>query len=75
MQAAGADVLLDLWLQTPDEQLSWYRRAQWAPVRVEVELRRLQAARPELGRLVPLAAASAGVGLVQVGSGGETCLP
>lgn len=36
--------------------LEVYRRAQWAPVRVEVELRKLQAAQPELGRLVPPAA-------------------
>lgn len=30
-----------------------YRRAQWAPVRVEAELRKLQHQRPELGQLVP----------------------
>lgn len=47
------------------------RRAQWAPVRIEVELRKLQAQRPELGRLVPLAASSAGAGLVKIGSGGS----
>lgn len=33
-----------------------YRRAQWAFVRVEVELRKLQQQRPELGRLVPAVA-------------------
>jgi hypothetical protein len=30
-----------------------FRRFQWVPVRVEVELRKLQHARPELGQLVP----------------------
>jgi hypothetical protein len=29
------------------------RRFQWVPVRVEVEMRKLQAQRPELGQLVP----------------------
>lgn len=33
--------------------LEVYRRAQWAPVRVEVELCQIQASQPELGRLVP----------------------
>jgi hypothetical protein len=32
-----------------------FRRFQWVPVRVEVELRKLQHARPELGQLVPAA--------------------
>ena len=30
-----------------------FRRFQWVPVRVEVELRKLQHQRPELGQLVP----------------------
>ena len=30
-----------------------FRRFQWVPVRVEVELRKLQHARPELGQLIP----------------------
>lgn len=30
-----------------------FRRFQWLPVRVEVELRKLQDARPELGQLIP----------------------
>lgn len=33
-----------------------HRRAQWAFVRVEVELRKVQQQRPELGRLVPAVA-------------------
>ncbi|KAK9908550.1 hypothetical protein WJX75_009555 [Coccomyxa subellipsoidea] len=33
--------------------LEAFRRFQWVPVRVEVELRKLQHARPELGQLVP----------------------
>ena len=30
-----------------------FRRFQWVPVRVEVELRKLQHQKPELGQLVP----------------------
>ena len=30
-----------------------FRRFQWVPVRVEVELRKLQQQKPELGQLVP----------------------
>ncbi|CAL8469057.1 g8598 [Coccomyxa elongata] len=37
--------------------LEAFRRFQWVPVRVEVELRKLQHARPELGQLVPAPAA------------------
>jgi hypothetical protein len=39
-----------------------FRRFQWMFVRVEVELRKLQAARPELGQLVPAPAGGAGGG-------------
>jgi len=54
--------------------LEVYRRTQWAPVRIEVELRKLQATRPELGRLVPAtgARASGEGGLPQhLGAGGK----
>ena len=33
--------------------LQAFRRFQWVPVRVEVELRKLQQQKPELGQLVP----------------------
>ncbi len=36
------------------------RRFQWVPVRVEVEMRKLQAQRPELGQLVPAPSPSEG---------------
>lgn len=36
------------------------RRFQWVPVRIEVELRKLQAQQPELGQLVPTPAPGKG---------------
>ena len=39
-----------------------FRRFQWMFVRVEVELRRVQASRPELGQLVPVPAHGGGGG-------------
>ena len=37
----------------PCDTAQAFRRFQWVPVRVEVELRKLQHQRPELGQLVP----------------------
>jgi len=59
------------WLVHDSAPTGPFRRAQWAPVRIEVELRKLQAARPELGRLVPLATGSGGGGHHRSGSGGS----
>lgn len=42
-----------------------FRRFQWVPVRVEVELRKLQHARPELGQLIPPPPAGAEPGAAQ----------
>ena len=42
--------------------LEAFRRFQWLFVRIEVELRKLQSAHPELGQLVPASSHSSGPG-------------
>ena len=42
--------------------LEVFRRFQWMFVRIEVELRKLQTAQPELGQLVPAPVHSTGLG-------------
>jgi hypothetical protein len=41
------------WSAVLERCLQAFRRFQWVPVRVEVELRKLQHQRPDLGQLVP----------------------